>query len=135
MVNEEKLRIMTKLAVYEKEPLRTEIEEAGHYRWDYICTHLLTVVWRYSAAYLLVLMLLALYHFEYFLSTVRLPEIRTLFFAALAVYLLLLAGCAFFTVVLYSSRYHTGQKKRREYLAELKKMEMFYTQGREGGNE
>lgn len=135
MVNEEKLRIMTKLAKYEREPSLTEIKEAGFFRLDYIRSHLLVTVWNYSVAYALVLLLVALYHFEYLVSAIRLQEIRNLVFAVVAVYLLLLLGCAFFSVLIYSAQYHSIQKRRREYLKELKKMEVFYSQTREGGNE
>ena len=135
MVNEEKLRIMIELARYEKKPVKTAIKESGYYRMDYIRAHLLVTIWSYSIAYVLLLFLIALYHFEYLLSEIRLPEIRSLALAALAVYLLLLLGCAFFTVLIYSSKYNQTQKKRREYLTELKKMEVFYNQGREGGSE
>ena len=134
MVNEEKLRIMVNLARYEQEPLHTE-EEAGYYRIDYIRSHLLVTLWSYSAAYVLVLCLVALYHFEYLLSKVRLPEIGSLVIGALAIYLLILLGCAFFTVIIYSARYHRIQNKRRAYLAEIQKMKLFYEQSREGNGE
>ena len=101
MVNEEKLRIMVNLARYEQEPLHTELKEAGYYRIDYIRSHLLVTLWSYSVAYVLVLFLIALYHFEYLLSKVRLPEIGSLAAGALAVYLLIMLGCAFFTVIIY----------------------------------
>lgn len=135
MVNEEKLRIMVNLARYEQEPLHTELKEAGYYRIDYIRSHLLVTLWSYSVAYVLVLFLIALYHFEYLLSKVRLPEIGSLAAGALAVYLLILLGCAFFTVIIYSTKYHRIQNKRRAYLAELKKMELFYEQSREVSGE
>ena len=119
MVNEEKLRIMVNLARYEQEPLHTELKEAGYYRIDYIRSHLLV----------------ALYHFEYLFSKVRLPDIGSLAIGALAVYLLILLGCTFFTVLISSAKYHRIQSKRRAYLTELKKMELFYEQSREVGNE
>ena len=86
-------------------------------------------------AYVLVLLLVALYHFEYIFSKVRLPDIGSLAIGALAVYLLILLGCAFFTVLISSAKYHRIQSKRRAYLTELKKMELFYEQSREVGNE
>ena len=86
MVNEEKLRIMVNLARYEQEPLHTELKEAGYYRIDYIRSHLLVTLWSYSVAYVLVLLLVALYHFEYIFSKVRLPDIGSLAIGALAVY-------------------------------------------------
>jgi hypothetical protein len=135
MVNEEKLRIMTGLARYEQGSSEKEIKEAGYYPVDYIRTHLLSTVWSYSIAYLLLLLLIALYHFEYLMSAIRLQEIKSLVVAAVAVYLLILLGCSFFTVLIYSRKYHHIQKKRRDYLVELKKMEVYYSPDKEGGSE
>lgn len=135
MVNEEKLRIMTNLAKNGEPPHKQEIQEAGYYPVDYIRTHLLSTVWSYSIAYVLLLLLIALYHFEYLMSALRLQEMRSLVVAVFAVYLLVLLGCSFFTVLIYSRKYHQIQKKRRDYLLELKKLETLYAQSKEGGSE
>jgi formate hydrogenlyase subunit 3/multisubunit Na+/H+ antiporter MnhD subunit len=126
---------MTDLAGFEEQPHKTEIQEAGYYPMDYVRTHLLSTVWSYSIAYVLLLLLIALYHFEYIMSALRLQEMRNLAIAALAVYLLMLLGCSFFTVLIYSRKYHHIQKKRRDYLLELKKLETYYSQSKEGGSE
>lgn len=134
MVNEEKLRIMTRLASYEKNVSEREQREGGYYKSDYIRSHLLVTVWSYSVAFILLSALIALYHFDYLVSAMDIGEMRNLILAAVAVYVLLLLGCIFFTITVYSRLYNRIQKKRKEYYQELKKLEAFYGKSREEGN-
>lgn len=134
MVNEEKLQMMIRLAAYEKEPIQKELKEGGYYKADYIRSHLIVTIWSYSIAYFLILVLLALYHFEYLSSNLQVQEMRSLVLVVAAVYLLIMLGCIFFTIIICSNRYHRLQKRRRDYYNELKQMEAFYAQSREGGN-
>lgn len=134
MVNEEKLRTMTRLASYEKNVSEKEQREGGYYKSDYIRSHLIVTLGSYSVAFLLLLVLIALYHFDYLVSVADIREMRNLILTAAAVYILLMLGCIFFTITTYSEKYHRAKKKRKEYIRELKKLETFYRQSREEGN-
>ena len=67
MVNEEKTRIMIKVAQYEKELGEKVINEGRYYKTDYVRMHTLSAVLGISTAYLLVLVLIALYNIDYIL--------------------------------------------------------------------
>lgn len=134
VVNEEKIRIMTRLALYEDKVSQTELKEGGYYKSDYIRAHLMTAIWSYTVAFVLMLALLALYHFEYLVSDVGMQDIRSLSVAVAAIYLLVLLCCIFFSVTVSSVQYNQLQKKRKEYYNELKRLEAFYNQNKEGGN-
>lgn len=122
--------MMVKLAAYEKEPIQKEITEGGYYKIDYIRSHLIVTIWSYSIAYFLVLALLTLYYFEYLSYSLNMQDLENLALTVAAVYLLLMLGCVFFTIIICSNRYHQIQKRRREYYNELKQMEAFYAQGK-----
>lgn len=134
MVNEEKLRIMTRLASYEKNVPEKEQREGGYYKSDYIRSHLIVILGSYTAAFFLLLFLIALYHFDYLVSVADIWEMRSLILALAAIYILLMLGCVFFTIATYSGKYNQTKKKRKEYINELKKLETFYRQSREEGN-
>lgn len=134
MVNEDKLRIMTRLATYEKNIPEKEQKEGGYFKSDYIRSHLILTIWSYSVAYFLLMVLIALYHFDNLVASFNVWKVRNFMMAAVAVYVLLMVGCVFFTIVIYSKKYAQLQKKRREYYNELKNLEEFYVQSREGGN-
>ena len=51
MVNEEKIRIMTQIALDEEKRYKTEIEESGYYKSDYIRAHVISVVWSLTVSY------------------------------------------------------------------------------------
>lgn len=134
MVNEEKIRTMTRLASYEKSMSEKEQKEGGYYRSDYIRSHLLVTIWSYSVAYLFLLALVALYHFDYLVSAADIWQMRSLILVVVAVYILLILGCVYFTITAASRKYNQLQKKRKEYYHELKKLEAVYRQSREEGN-
>lgn len=134
MVNEEKVRIMTRLASMEKGAGKDVIKEGGYYKADYIRSHVLVSVWSYTVGYILILALGALYHLEYLISEAGVAVYRNLAWMAGTIYVLILFGCIFFTTLISSARYTRQQKKQKEYLYELKQLEAFYAQNKEGGN-
>lgn len=133
MVNEEKVRLMSKLAVDESKLYKEEIEESGYYRSDYIRTHTMKVLWAYSLSYLLLLGLIALYHLEYlFVNVVRL-DIRELALVIGGIYTGILIVVIMFCVLYYSAKYTRSRKNLRVYMAQLKELEEFYAKSKEGG--
>lgn len=134
MVDEEKVRIMTKIASYEQKESKEVIKEGGYNKSDYIRSHLLVVIWSYSIAYFLLLLLLTMYHLDFLATSISLFGYRELAVAALAVYLLLVFGCCIIGAVYYAARYDRNRRRRKEYFSELKMLETFYTQNKEGGN-
>ena len=133
MFNEEKVRLMTKLAIDETKLYKEEIEQSGYYRSDYIRAHTMKVLWAYSLSYLLLLGLLALYHLEYlFVNVVRL-NIRELALVIGGIYAGILIVVIMFCILYYSAKYTRSRKDLRVYMAQLKELEEFYAKNKEGG--
>ncbi len=130
MVNEEKLLIMAKIAIDEKELGQKTISEGGYYRSDYLRSHILSVMLNYSAAYALILILAALYNAEYiFLNFVSI-NYTTLFFEILLPYIFIMVLCVAVSYVYYANKYANDRIRIKEYYAELKRLEKFYEDGR-----
>lgn len=134
MVNEEKIRIMTKLTSLENADSKGVIKDSGYYKTDYIRLRLIRTIGSYTIAYFLIIALVALYHFDYLVSSIVIQDFRSMIISVVALYLLLVLLCIFFTVTIYSKKYSQVQKKKKEYYNELKKLEAFYDQSKEGGN-
>ena len=134
MLNEEKIRIMTRLNLLENSDSKEEIKDSSYYKPDYIRIRLIRTIGSYSIAYVLMLALVALYHFDYLVSNMVIQDIRNMIIAVIALYLLLVLTCVFFTITIYSKKYSQIQKKQKEYVKEIKKLEAFYDQSKEGGN-
>jgi len=104
VVNEEKTRIMIKVARHEKELGEKVINEGSYYKSDYVHLHTLSVIFNFSVAYALVLALLALYNIDYiFLNFVTINYIK-LFIEIFVPYLSIIIACA-----LVSGIYYTDQ--------------------------
>ncbi len=134
MVNEKKVRIMTRLALDETGRYKKDIEAGAYYRSDYVRSHTVRVFWGVSMSYLLILGLVALYHMEYlFVNVVRL-DYRSLGFAILGIYISLLVLSLLVSILYYSAQYTKSRKHLREYIAILKELEEFYDENKEGEN-
>ncbi len=127
VVNEEKTRIMIKVARHEKELGEKVINEGSYYKSDYVHLHTLSVIFNFSVAYALVLALLALYNIDYiFLNFVTINYIK-LFIEIFVPYLSIIIACALVSGIYYTDQYKRDREKIKEYYSELKRLEKYYS--------
>ena len=127
MVNEEKTRIMIKIAQYESELGGKVINEGGYYKTDYVRLHTLSIVLNISVAYIFVLALIALYNMDYiFLNFVTINYIK-LFIEIFVPYLSIIIACALVSGIYYTDQYKRDREKIKEYYSELKRLEKYYS--------
>lgn len=126
MVNEEKTRIMIKIAQYESELGGKVINEGGYYKKDYVRLHTLSVVLNVSIAYILVLALISLYNMDYiFLNfvTINYPK---LFIEIFMPYISIIIICIFVSNIYFNGRYKSSREDIKKYYTELKRLEQYY---------
>lgn len=128
MVNEEKIRIMTQIALDEEKRYKTEIEESGYYKSDYIRAHVISVVWSLTVSYVLILFLIALYNADYIFVNVARLEYGKLGFAVFGIYVGILILGIFFSYFHFKKKYAENLLALKGYYANLKKLDEFYMQ-------
>ena len=126
MVNEEKTRIMIKIAKYESELGTKVINEGGYYKTDYVRLHTLSVVLNVSVAYIFVLALVALYNMDYiFLNFVTINYAK-LFIEIFMPYISIIIICVLVSNIYFTSKYKNSlmyETERDTYmLIRLKKL-------------
>lgn len=127
VVNEEKTRIMIKVARHEKELGEKVINEGSYYKSDYVRMHTLSAVFNFSIAYVLILMLLVLYNIDYiFLNFVTINYIK-LFIEIFVPYISIIIACALVSNIYYTDQYRRDREKIKEYYSELKRLEKYYS--------
>lgn len=127
MVNEEKTRIMIKIAQYESELGTKVINEGGYYKTDYVRLHTLSVVLNVSVAYIFVLALVALYNMDYiFLNFVTINYAK-LFIEIFMPYISIIIICVFVSNIYFTSKYKNSREEIKKYYTELKRLEQYYT--------
>ena len=136
MVNEEKTRIMIKIAKYESELGTKVINEGGYYKTDYVRLHTLSVVLNVSVAYIFVLALVALYNMDYiFLNFVTINYAK-LFIEIFMPYISIIIICVLVSNIYFTSKYKNSREEIKKYYTELKRLEQYYTDsGKETGDD
>lgn len=127
-MNENRIRIMTALAAYEKHHNK-ELDSTGSwFRGDYIGVHLLKNGCRFTFAYLIGLSFYVLLYFEKIMDQLNSMDIKGLLTPVLTVYVILLLVYLGFTYLVYAIGYYQAEKKRRTFSRLVDRLELEYKQ-------
>jgi len=130
MINNSKVKLMTKLAVYEKKH-KDDIEISKYSKSDYVRLNLIKNVLSVTVAYILVLVIVGLYQIEYLIANAVTLDykslgVRILGFYAISVIVFVLAG-----LLISSQRYSKAIKRLNKYLKRLKILKKYYDEQEE----
>ena len=120
MLNEEKVRDMTKLAIFEKNEGRKIFPINCYFKGDYVGGHMFRSFFGYTFCFLLVFSLRILYRLDEILGGISVEEILAWAKRAGAVYLLGLAVYLIITFWVCSVRYDRAARSQNRYASRLK---------------
>lgn len=126
MLNEKKIRLMTKLALYEESEGKEEMKMDRYYRIDYIRYQVLKSVLCVTIGYILILFAIFIYQSEYVLDNITTIAYKQTGIYIILVYLFLLLFYSFITGVISYFRYEASRKKVKRYKKNLKTLQLFY---------
>lgn len=129
MVDEQKVRIMAKIAWYEQEECKKELKDSKYYKNDYIRLHVLKTVLSMTIGYILILGMIIVYNMDYLVMNAVKLDYRSIGYTVLGLYLLFLLLYAVGAAIGYSIHYDKNIKKLRKYYAELKRLRKYYADG------
>ena len=119
MLNEEKIRLMTKLALYEEKNGKKALSANKYFRNDYISINMINTVLTVSFAYLLGLVLWVVYKVDYFMREITNIDLIALGKQVLIIYVIVLIIFLFISYVVYSVRYRNMKTENRVYADNL----------------
>ena len=126
MLNEEKIKLMTGIAMYEKKAEKDIFPINRYFKGDYIGAHMLRSFVSYTFSCLLIFLLWFLYSIEDILDTLDLEALADTAKHMGVYYLLGLNLYLFITYRVYSVRYDTAGKSMKVYQAKLRRLEKRY---------
>ncbi|MCI5649378.1 MAG: hypothetical protein ACI4EG_08185 [Fusicatenibacter sp.] len=126
MLNEKRVRQMTKLALYEKKEGKEAQKISRYFRSDYIGVSLLKNFFAATFGYLLVLGFMILYHIQWIMDEVDSINLVFLIGCIVASYLCFLALYSAIVYGIASARYAAAQKSVKEYCQELGILQKIY---------
>ncbi len=123
MLNEEKIRLMTKLSVYEEREGKNDIRLSNYYRSDYVRYQVLKTVLCGTIAFLIVVALIVLYNTEFLIQNALVLDYKNIITYGLTIYGLVMVIYILFTILLSSIRFRKSRKRLGVYFRGLKQVE------------
>lgn len=126
MLNENKIKMMTKMAIYEKNEGRQMLKNSRYFKGDYVAFGVLRTLIAITFAYIILVVLYVLCNLEKLVS-----DINSMDYAAVGkrlglYYILMLAAYAVIGAVVYTYQYNQSRKGLKKYFSRLNKLERFY---------
>lgn len=126
MLNEEKIRLMTDIAVFEKENGRKMAGITSYFKGDYISRNMIRGFLSYTLCFIFVLIIWGLYNMDVFLSTIGLDALISAAQKAVIFYIAGLLSYLAIIYAVYANRYNYEAQKLRIYTAKLKHLDKRY---------
>ena len=126
MLNEDKIKLMTSIAMFEKREGKHIAPANRFFRSDYISGRIMRSFFVYTVCFILCALIWVLYSMERLLNVMELDEVAG---AAKAGAVLYLAGLVLYLVITWfvsSKRYEYARRGMRVYIAKLKRLEKRY---------
>ena len=141
MINEEKVKIMTKIAMYEQGKGRKYLPVSKYYRSDYIGLALIKNFFLVTIGYIMAVAAVAVYFGEYLMENLHKMDLVSMGIYIIVGYVAALVGYSILTYIQYSVKYYKAKKSVKEYYIQLTELSKDHTReeksagrGTAGGN-
>lgn len=126
MLNEDKIKLMTGIAMFEKREGKRIFPAYYYFKGDYISSHMFRFFFSYTFCYILGVLIWGLYHMEELLNTINLDEVLAIVKDGALLYGVGLLLYLAITFIVYQKRYEIAKRGMKVYVAKLKRLEKRY---------
>ena len=130
MLNEERIKLMTKMACYEADEGKKNVAIGNYFRGDYIGLQVIKSVISATIAYVLVFAMYILYDFEVFMADIYKMDLFAFAKSVIIYYLVFVAAYAVVSYGVYTYRYSRARRSLKTYYNNLKKLAYMYDRER-----
>ena len=126
MINEDKVRIMTKCACYEKNEIDSDLYIAGYFRRDFVRWNILKSLVAATFGYVLLLLLYFLAKYEEIFASLNKLQYKQLLIKVLVGWGVVLILYAIIARLVYRKRFEEAREGVNDYYDTLKILRSFY---------
>lgn len=126
MLNKDRIRLMTQMAAYEQREGKEYMPMSRYYRKDYVGLQMIKTFFASTIAFGILFLLDILYKMDTWLEELYQMDYQSFLTSVLLQYLIFVVAYQVIAWIVYSLRYNKGQKKQKQYLGKLKKVEKLY---------
>lgn len=135
MINEEKVRLMTKLALYEDKTGKQSLKANKYYKKDYIGINMINTGLTITFAYFMMVLIWIVSELDYFMEKIVSINLLNLGKQIIIIYLIVLVLYMLISYVVYSVKYRNMGESNLEYAENLKKLHIMYKRLEKNKNE
>ena len=128
MVHQDKLKVMTQIALYEKKKGKKDFSIYSYQRGDYIGSQIMRTVIAVTIAFVIILGFIAIWNFETIISHFETYNYKQIGLAVGSAYLCILVFYIKLTSNKSREEYNEVRPRVRRYFRGLKKMKSFYAE-------
>ncbi len=128
MLNNRKIRLMTQLAIYEKNDGREDIKLSHYYSSDYARLQVLKTAITTTICYLAIVGMVGLYKLEYLLDNALTLDYKSMGWTILGIYIAVMTVYLICTLLGYSLKYKLSRKKLGRYFRMLRRLKEMYAE-------
>lgn len=126
MLNEERIKLMTKMASYEANEGKRNVAVGSYFRGDYISLQVIKSIVSATLAFVICFALFVFYDFEVFMSDIYKMDLLSFGRNVLFSYVGFTAGYAFLSYLVFTRRYSKAKRSLKMYYNNLKKLAYLY---------
>lgn len=126
MINEERVREMYQMAVFDEHKEKECRQMGQYYKWDYVVKELLKSFFTGTIAYILLSVLWGISDIEGVTAYLNSPELIDIAVHFIILYIAFIAVYLIVTAIVYSVRYRNGHRQLRRYVNHLKRVHGMY---------
>lgn len=126
MLNNDRIRLMTKLALYEGKEGKEDIRLSKYYKTDYVRYEIIKSIICATLGYALILLLIFLYRSEYIIANAVTLDYKSIGVYILGIYIMIVSAYGLGTAVAYSIKYDRSRKKLSRYYKLLQRLSKIY---------
>lgn len=123
MLNEEKIKLMTKTSIYEKNKQKDLKIAEKYYKTDYVTYSMVKTSVSVTIAYVLALLIIVFWKSEELISMVNQVDYFELVKKLIIVYAIVLVAYMMVSFAVYAIKYDRAKRYQKIYIAKLKKIE------------
>ena len=126
MLNEERIRLMTKMASYEANEGKKNVSIGSYFRGDYIGLQVIRAVISGTVGFFIVFGVYILYNFETLMANIYKMDLLQFGRRVIIAYLIFILLYAAVSYAIYTYRYTKAKKSLKRYYNNLKKLSYLY---------
>lgn len=126
MLNEERIKLMTKMACYEADEGRRNVSIGSYFRSDYIGLQVIRSLVSATIAFCILLSMFVMYDFEVFMADLYKMDLLELGKTVIIAYLIFVTVYGIIAYCVYTYRYTKARKSLKIYYNNLKKLAYLY---------